>query len=251
MHADFGSGLYEGGPIGIPYVTVSAKQRGCRCLRLRRRVRPRPATRSRANAPIEGGRAADGDRHVIVVDRDRCRLYELYAAYPQDGGRRWHAGSGAIWNLRSNRLRPRGLDVGRRRRPADPARPRALRGGAPRRDRPRAALHRAADPARRTSTRRATTPRARATPTLPPMGQRLRLKASFDISGFPPPGARRAQRAQALRDDPRRQRLAVVHHRRARPRLGQRRPPRRSAGSAAATSRWSIRPLYRALLANS
>ena len=45
---------------------------------------------------------------MIVVDRDRCRLYELYAAYPVAGGERWRAGSGAIWNLRSNRLRPRG-----------------------------------------------------------------------------------------------------------------------------------------------
>ena len=45
---------------------------------------------------------------MIVVDRARCRLYELFAAYPEDGGARWRAGSGAIWNLRSNRLRPRG-----------------------------------------------------------------------------------------------------------------------------------------------
>src|SRR5207237_10733685 len=44
---------------------------------------------------------------VIVVDRDRCRAYELYAAYPVAGGSHWRAGSGAIWNLRSNALRPR------------------------------------------------------------------------------------------------------------------------------------------------
>ena len=60
------------------------------------------------DAPVEGGRGSDGDRHVIVVDRDRCRLYELYAAYPVNGGQRWRAGSGAIWSLRSNRLRPAG-----------------------------------------------------------------------------------------------------------------------------------------------
>ncbi len=51
---------------------------------------------------IEGG----GDRHAIIVDRDRCRLYELYAL--QHGAKGWTAGSGAIWSLRSNRLRPAG-----------------------------------------------------------------------------------------------------------------------------------------------
>ena len=93
------------------------------------------------NVPIEGGRGSDGDRHVIVVDRARCRAYELYAARPVNGGKRWRAGSGAIWNLRSNRLRPEAVDVGRRRRAPDPARTGPLRGGAPGRDRPRASLH--------------------------------------------------------------------------------------------------------------
>ena len=55
---------------------------------------------------IEGGAAADGDRHALIVDRDACRLYELYALRRVGG--RWTAGSGAIWNLRSNRLRPAG-----------------------------------------------------------------------------------------------------------------------------------------------
>ena len=87
MHADFGSGLYNGGPIGIPYVTVAKGQ-------------PRvpvsfdyadesdrgPLSDSRRSVPIEGGRGSDGDRHVIVVDRARCRLYELFAAYPEQGG---------------------------------------------------------------------------------------------------------------------------------------------------------------------
>ena len=56
---------------------------------------------------IEGGRASTGDRHAILVDRDACKLYELYALYPTANGG-WKAGSGAIWNLRSNRLRPAG-----------------------------------------------------------------------------------------------------------------------------------------------
>ena len=107
LHPDFGSGTWEGAPIGIPYATVSRRQRK---LPVRfdyadesdRGPYPIPP-----NVPIEGGRRSSGDRHVIVVDRDRCRAYELYAAYPISGGARWRAGSGAIWNLRSNRLRPR------------------------------------------------------------------------------------------------------------------------------------------------
>src|SRR3954471_4008989 len=108
VHADFGSGRYEGQPIGIPYTTVSKRQK---------RVRvsfdyadesdkgPYPIPRG---APIEGGASSDGDRHVIVVDRDRCRLYELFDAHPLNGGARWRAGSGAVWSLRSDHLRPRG-----------------------------------------------------------------------------------------------------------------------------------------------
>jgi hypothetical protein len=55
------------------------------------------------NVAIEGG----GDRHALIVDRDRCTLYELYALERGKGGA-WRAGSGAIWHLRSNRLRPAG-----------------------------------------------------------------------------------------------------------------------------------------------
>ena len=52
--------------------------------------------------------ASDGDRHVLVVDDAACKLYELYAAYPQGGGSSWIAGSGAVFDLRSNALRPDG-----------------------------------------------------------------------------------------------------------------------------------------------
>ena len=65
------------------------------------------------------GRSADGDRHAVVVDRDSCRLYETWDTRP--GSPRWRAGSGATWDLRSNRLRPR-VDLGRRCGSADPAR---------------------------------------------------------------------------------------------------------------------------------
>ena len=95
-----------------------------------------------------------------------------------DGGRRWRAGSGAIWSLRSNRLRPRGLDVGGRRRPADPARPGPLRGGAPRLDRPCAAVHGASAPAGVRLSRPPLRVELRR-PDLPPMGLRVRLRGEL------------------------------------------------------------------------
>jgi hypothetical protein len=122
---------------------------------------------------------------VIVVDRDRCRLYELFAAYPVDGGRRWRAGSGAIWRLRSNRLRPHGWTS------ADAAGLPILPGLARHEELRRGGIDHAL---------RFTAPRTRRAfvyparhfasdsdgPDLPAMGQRLRLRASFDLSGFPP-----------------------------------------------------------------
>ena len=134
--------------------------------------------------PIEGGRAADGDRHVIVVDRARCKLYELFAAYPEAGGARWRAGSGAIWNLRSNRLRPSGWTS------ADaaglPILPGLARYDEVKRGRIDHALRFTVS-----RTRRAFIYPARhfasdeTDPDLPAMGQRLRLKAGYDISRFP------------------------------------------------------------------
>src|SRR5207253_2159869 len=59
------------------------------------------------NAPIEGGPDSTGDRHVIVVDRDACTLYEMYNSYPYPDGS-WDADSGAVWQLMSNALRPAG-----------------------------------------------------------------------------------------------------------------------------------------------
>ena len=108
MHADFGSGLYEGARIGIPYVAVKSSQRKVPVSFEYSDESDRGPYPVPRDVPIEGGRSSEGDRHVIVVDRGRCRLYELFAAYPRDGGRRWRAGSGAIWDLRSNRLRQKG-----------------------------------------------------------------------------------------------------------------------------------------------
>ncbi|MGZ8753076.1 MAG: hypothetical protein ACXW1S_08835 [Acidimicrobiia bacterium] len=106
LHPDFGAGLWNGGPIGIPFVTVPGTQPQVPITFLyddESDPGPYPIP---ANAPIEGGAQSGGDRHVLVVDRDRCRLYEVYAASPQDGGTSWTAGSGAVWDLTSNAFRP-------------------------------------------------------------------------------------------------------------------------------------------------
>jgi hypothetical protein len=106
IHADFGSGTWEGGPIGIPYTVVPAGQP-------RVPVRFGDAGESDPgpypippDAPVEGGPDAGGDRHVLVVQARSCRLYELFDAHREAGG--WRAGSGAVWDLRANRLRPAG-----------------------------------------------------------------------------------------------------------------------------------------------
>lgn len=107
MHADFGSGRWEGGPIGIPITVVRGSQAKSRVAfeyATESDKGPYPIPRTVA---IEGGRRSDGDRHALIVDRDRCKLYELFALRPTPGGG-WRAGSGAIFDLRSNRLRPEG-----------------------------------------------------------------------------------------------------------------------------------------------
>jgi hypothetical protein len=108
VHPDFGSGLSDGGPIGIPYAVASRNARQVK-------VHFKYASQSDKgryplprNVPIEGGPHSTGDRHVIVVDPSSCKDYELFGAYPHHGGRSWTAGSGAIFDLRSDRLRPAG-----------------------------------------------------------------------------------------------------------------------------------------------
>jgi hypothetical protein len=179
LHADFGSGLWAGSPIGIPYTVVTSRQ-------TRARVSfdyadesdkgPYPIPRT---VRIEGG----SDRHALIVDRSSCRLYELYALSRTPRG--WHAGSGATWSLRSNRLRPAGWTS------ADAA-GLAILPGLARYDEVAAG---SIDHALRFTvqhTRRAYVYPARhyasslTDPDLPPMGLRLRLKASFDTSRFPP-----------------------------------------------------------------
>jgi len=104
VHADFGSGLWNGGPIGIPFVEVGAGQPSVPIsFDYAGESDPGPYPIP-TDAPIEGGAASAGDRHVVVVDRSTCRLYETWDSHPMNTG--WHAGSGASWDLRSNALRP-------------------------------------------------------------------------------------------------------------------------------------------------
>ncbi len=183
VHADFGSGLWEGGPIGIPITVVGRGQKRSRVSFEYADESDRGPYPIPSNVKIEGGRQSDGDRHALIVDRDACRLYELFALYPTAGGG-WRAGSGAIWNLRSNRLRPAGWTS------ADAAGLPILPGLARYDEVARGTI----DHALRFTVRRSR--RAYVHPArhyasdsndanLPPMGLRLRLKASYPTRGFP------------------------------------------------------------------
>src|SRR4051795_328914 len=102
LHADFGSGRWEGSPIGIPFDVVSRKTP-------RSKVGFEYADESdHVGYPIPEGVHIEGgsDHHALLLDRDACRLYELGGLERQDG--RWHAWAGATWSLRSNRVRPAG-----------------------------------------------------------------------------------------------------------------------------------------------
>jgi hypothetical protein len=182
VHADFGSGTWDGGPIGIPFDVVSKKT-------ARHRVSFEYADESdRVSYPIpphvhiEGGTHATGDRHAILVDKSTCRLFELYDL--RHTGRGWTAGSGAVWNLRSNHLRRAGWTS------ADAAGLPIFPGLARWDEVARGAIDHAL---RFTApqTRRAYVYPARhfasdsSDPTLPPMGLRVRLKASVDVASFP------------------------------------------------------------------
>ena len=184
LHADFGSGLWDGGPIGIPFDVVTRATPRSRVSFTYAGESDRVPYPIPRTVHIEGGRDATGDRHALLLDRDACRLYELYALAPKPGGG-WQAGSGAVWNLRSNAPRPAGwTSADAAGLPIFPGLARydevargvidhALRFTAPRTRRAYVypARHFASD-----ST----------DPALPPMGLRVRLKASFDPSGFPP-----------------------------------------------------------------
>jgi hypothetical protein len=184
LHPDFGT-TYGGAPWGIPFVAVPGSQR---------RV---PVTFDYADesdpgpypippsAPIEGGASAGGDRHVLVLDVDNWKLYELFDAHPVGGGASWTAGAGAVFDLASDALRPAGWTS------ADaaglPIFPGLVRYE-------EVVTQGAIEHAVRFTcpvTRRAYVPparhfaSARSDAFLPPMGMRVRLKASASLAGFP------------------------------------------------------------------
>lgn len=186
VHPDFGSGLYDGSRIGIPYVVVHGKKTP------KSKVSFEYADESDkgpypipANVPIEGApaHANEGDRHALIVDRDSCRLYELYALERSASG--WSAGSGAIFDLRSNKLRPAGWTS------ADAAGLPILPGLARWDGDASTGAIRHALRFTAAQTRRAYVYPARHDasssndPSLPPMGLRVRLKASVEISKLP------------------------------------------------------------------
>ena len=185
LHADFGT-VWNGAPNGIPYVLVGASQKKVPVSfdyadESDPGPYPIPAT-----APIEGGPNGDGDRHVLVVDTAAWKLYELYDAHPVSGGVRWTAGSGAVFDLTTGAPRPAGWTS------ADAA-GLPIFPGLVRYD--EAVLRRRIDHALRFTcpkTRKGYVDPARhyassdPSPSLPPMGMRVRLKASFDTTAFSP-----------------------------------------------------------------
>jgi len=184
LHPDFGT-VWNGAPIGIPFVVVHTDQpRVPVSFYYDDESDPGPYPIP-PDAPIEGGPDSDGDRHVIAVDVDNRMLYEMFDAHPQPDGS-WQAGSGAVFDLTSNALRPAGWTS------ADAA-------GLPifaglvrydevvERGEINHALRFTVSRTRRAYIAPATHYASSDTdPALPPMGLRVRLRADFDISGYSP-----------------------------------------------------------------
>jgi len=183
LHPDFGS-FWEGGPMGIPFIVVPGNQpRVPVAFEYADESDPGPYPVP-PDAPIEGGADSEGDRHVLVLDRDNAKLYELFSAYPEGDG--WRAGSGAVFDLTRNDLRPEGWTS------ADaaglPILPGLVRFDEVQAGEIRHALRFTVQRTQRAYIHPATHWASHSTdPSLPPMGLRLRLKAGYDISGFPQP----------------------------------------------------------------
>jgi hypothetical protein len=192
LKPDFGAGLYEGVPMGVPFEVVPPDQAlvaihhvpfGDESEAYGHESDPGPYPIPR-RARVEGGPDSRDDRHVIVVQSDACVLYELYKAVPNDDGS-WNAMASARWDLRSHHLRPEGWTS------ADAAGLPILPGLVRYEEVAAGEIRHAL---------RFTAPRTRKAylwparhfasdtedPTLPAMGERFRLKASVDISRFSP-----------------------------------------------------------------
>jgi hypothetical protein len=182
LHPDFGT-VWEGAPIGIAYVVVHAGQTlfPIEYTAYGDESDPGPFPIP-LDAAVEGGATADGDRHVLAVDIDNARLYELYRAFPRAD--HWEAESGVAFDLTSNKLRPEGwTSADAAGLPIFPGLVRyeevviqkqirhAIRFTVARTQR------KFIWPARHFAS-------SSSDPDLPPMGLRFRLKAGFDVSGF-------------------------------------------------------------------
>ena len=186
LHPDFGSGTWDGAPIGIPYVVVAGDQSPVPIVYTMYGDESDPGPFPiPPGAPIEGHPNQDGDRHVIVIDRDHWKLYELFRAFSIGDGQLWRAESGAMFDLAEHPSRPVGWTS------ADAA-------GLPifqalvryeevvEQKEIRHALRFTVNNTRRAFVPPASHWASRSTdPALPPMGMRVRLKADYDISDFP------------------------------------------------------------------
>ncbi|MEU9163454.1 hypothetical protein AB0D29_24690 [Streptomyces sp. NPDC048424] len=184
LHPDFGSGLTEGEPFGIPITVSDTNLPETKVTLDIAEESDTSGYRIPSNAKIENGPASTGDRHVVVWDRALCKSYELWNAQ-QEGDNAWHAGSGAVFDLRSHELRPAGWTS------ADAAGLAIL---------PGLVRYDEAAAGRIDHAIRITVPRsdqsyiwparhqagAAADKSLPPMGLRLRLKSSVDTSQLAP-----------------------------------------------------------------
>jgi hypothetical protein len=184
LHPDFGSGEYNGSSIGIPYIVVDSQQTpvAINFTAYGDESDPGPMPVP-ANAPIEGyPNPGSGDRHVLVVDNSTCWLYELYSSYPQTDGS-WNVASAAVWDLLADEQRPLTWTS------ADAA-GLSIFAGLARYDEVASGEIKHALRFTLQNSRAAFVPPAShwaATSTnanAAPMGMRLRLKASFDVSKF-------------------------------------------------------------------
>jgi hypothetical protein len=181
LHPDFGT-VWNGAPNGIPYVVVSGNQPKVPVdFYYPDESDPGPYPIP-ADAPIEGGPSGTGDRHILILDPDHRLLYELYDAHL--AGDHWEAGSGAIFDLTSNALRP---DTWTSADAAGlPMLPGLVRYDEVESGEITHALRFTVDATQRAFVHPATHYASDDTnPDLPPMGLRLRLRADYDISGFP------------------------------------------------------------------
>lgn len=184
LHPDFGSGLYDGESIGIPYVIVGVQQAfvpiNFTAYGDESDQGPMPVP---PDAPIEGyPNPGSGDRHVLVLDNNNCWLYELYSSYPGNNGA-WNAASAAVWDLENDEQRP--LTWTSADAAGLPIFPGLVRYGEVAAGQINHAIRFTLQ-----NSRAAFVPPAAhwaansSNPLAAPMGMRMRLKASFDISSF-------------------------------------------------------------------